>query len=291
MKKFIVLSILGVMVVILSSAIEKVQKSAGPPSCHAGEPPNNTTCLECHNDGTLNSGSAKVFFDLGGADTNYVPGKIYTITISISKPGMRRAGFQCIALRDDDDKTSPGKVTLTDAVRTQILDKNAPHAGGCLNEERAWIEHTYAGNSCNDTGLSKWSYQWQAPETPTGNITFYLALLEANNDLAETGDEVYTVKKTIAGLPVGLKDVVVANSFTVYPIPANAEIYVKTGAYVPEEIILYDLTSQTIKSWDVKYVKSDQGALLLPTSGLKPGIYLLNLKGRFGSVVKKIIIQ
>lgn len=290
MKKIIVLSTLCGLAVVLSAAIEKVQKSAGPPSCHAGEPPNKSTCFDCHNDGTLNAGSAEVMFDLGGADTNYIPGKVYTITVGIYKPGMRRAGFQTIALREDDNKTSPGKITLTDATRTQILDKNAPHAGGCLNEERVWIEHTYAGNSSNDTGLSKWSYQWQAPELPVGNITFYLAALEANNDLSESGDEVYTVKKTITGIPVGLNQVMVENSFVVYPSPATNELYIKTDKYVPDELILQSSTSAYTKQWSKDALKTQLGVLMISTSDMKPGIYFLSIKGKFGTVTKKIVL-
>lgn len=290
MKRLATLLTLIVLVIIFTSAIEKVQKSAGPPSCSAGEPPNNTNCTNCHNDGIVNTGSANVSFDLGGADVDYVPGKTYTITVSVSKLGMRRAGFQCIALQDNNDKISPGSVVLTDASRTQVLNKNISHSGGCLDEERVWIEHTYAGNSSNDSGISRWSYQWKAPSEGVGAITFYLAALEANNDLSETGDQVYTIKKTIEGLPIGIKEVSNANSFVVYPIPAKNELNIITGKQVPNELILYTVTGKLIKIWHEEELHIQQSITKISTTEIPSGIYMLSIKTNSGVVVKKVLI-
>ncbi len=290
MKQLATLSILIVLVIIFTSAVEKVQKSAGPPSCSAGEPPNNTNCTNCHNDGIVNTGSATVNFDLGGADVDYVPGKTYTITVSVSKAGMRRAGFQCIALQDNNNKISPGTVTLTDVNRTQVLNKNISHAGGCLDEERVWIEHTYAGNSSNDSGISRWSYQWKAPSEGVGSITFYLAALEANNDLSETGDEVYTIKKTIAGLPIGIKEVGQANSFVVYPIPAKNELNIITGKQIFTELALYTLTGKLVKIWTQEELPVQQSVTKIGTTEIPPGIYMLSIKTNAGIAMKKVLI-
>lgn len=290
MKRLATLSILVVLVIIFTSAVEKVQKSAGPPSCSAGEPPNNTNCTNCHNDGVVNTGSATVNFDLGGADVDYVPGKTYTITVSVSKAGMRRAGFQCIALQDNNNKISPGTVTLTDVKRTQLLNKNISHSGGCLDEERVWIEHTYAGNSSNDSGISRWSYQWKAPSEGVGPITFYLAALEANNDLSETGDEVYTIKKTIEGLPIGIKEVAQANSFVIYPVPAKNELNIISGKQILNEVALYTLTGKPLKIWTQEELLVQQSVTKIATTDIPAGIYMLSIKTNAGAVMKKVLI-
>src|ERR1044072_6027877 len=87
-------------------------KSAGPPGCYAGEPPNNNNCTSCHTDYPVNSGTATVQLDLGGADTGYVPGQTYPLTVSVKKTGMPAAGFQLTVLQDSDNTRSPGTITL-----------------------------------------------------------------------------------------------------------------------------------------------------------------------------------
>lgn len=287
MNKLITISCLFALVVLFSSAIERVHKSAGPPSCNAGEPPNNTNCTNCHNDGLVNTGSANIVFDLGGADTDYVAGRTYTITVSVSKPGLRRAGFQSIALQDNNNKISPGKLALTDATRTQLIDKNIPHSGGCLEEERVWIEHTYAGNSSNESGTSLWSYKWTAPSAGVGAITFYLAALEANNDLSETGDQVYTIQKTIAGLPVGINESELIASFIVSA--SATELIIESSVYAPEKFALFTTTGALVKQW-TKEDTQMQTYSRFSTENIPKGVYFVKLMGSFGAVVKKVFI-
>jgi hypothetical protein len=292
MKRVSIMSVLMVMVIIFTAAVEKVQKSAGPPSCNAGEPPNNSNCTSCHNDGVANTGTANILLNLGGADTAYIPGKVYTITVSVSKPGMQRAGFQCIALQDNDDKISPGVVTLTDAARTQVLDKHAPHSGDCREEERVWVEHTYAGNSSNAEGVSTWSYHWQAPAQAVGPITFYLAAVEADNDLTETGDQVYTRKTTIAGLPVGIKEIPgIADQFLIHPVPVKHELMIRTASHIPQKITAYDITGKSVKTWERGDLVLREGVITLSSEGIAPGICFLSIEGSFGVVVKKVFVQ
>ncbi len=291
MKKFAIILSLTLSVILFTAAVEKVNKSAGPPSCHAGEPPNNTNCTNCHNDGVVNTGSADVWLDLGGADTEYIPGKTYTISISVSKPGMRRAGFQCIALQDDNDKISPGLFTLTDESRTQLLDKNAPHSGGCFEEDRVWIEHTYAGNSSNDSGISRWSYHWKAPANGVGSITFYLAALEANNDLTESGDHVYTLKKTITGLPVGIREVEAKEVFNIYPTPVTDELYLTLNNTIPKELKLYTATGKLIRVWYPDGMQIQQQTIKLSTADIPSGIYLLSVTTGSATSVQKVLIR
>src|SRR5258707_323376 len=132
MKKIITFSFLSLLVILLASLnngqdIVKVcsvntpveaLKSAGPPPYYAGEPLGfgNCTASGCHDGitGTPNIGNATVKLDLGLAESGYMPGQKYTVTISVSKTGMRRAGFQIIALKDNDNSISPGRVSLTD---------------------------------------------------------------------------------------------------------------------------------------------------------------------------------
>jgi hypothetical protein len=289
MKKTIVISALALMVVVLSSAIERVQKSAGPPSCHANEPPGNLNCTDCHTDATLNTGSAAITFDLGGAEDGYIPGQTYNITVSVSRPSLVRAGFQCIALQDNDNRISPGTVTLNDENRTQVLDKNAPHSGGCLEEERVWIEHTFNGNTCDASGKNQWTYRWKAPDVNVGSVSFYLSALEANNDLAETGDNVYTRKKTITGLTgIAETDRV---SYTIYPMPANGMLLVQPLREVPQTVVLYGITGTAVRTWKQQELQLKDQSIKLDLGGLEAGVYFLHIKSGDASATQKVLVR
>lgn len=290
MNKYVYIFTLFIIALILSSTVANVNKSSGPPSCNAGEPPNNTTCKSCHEEYEINSGTAITTFNLGEAENGYEPGKTYTISININKSGMQRAGFQAIALQANDNKISPGIVTLTDANRTQILDKNAPHSGGCLEEERVWIEHTY--NGINSTaGTSNWQYQWKAPNTDIGAITFYISTLEANNDLNETGDYVYSTSKTINSLPVSVSSQNKNKEVKIYVSNLEQTLNIETNNFEPNMIVLTDINGKIVNSWAKKDIVSSNKTITLSTKNIAWGIYFISLSNKNQIIKQKIIIQ
>lgn len=268
MPKITVTLILLVCIVVLSSISKysqtgtcsdggnnKVLKSAGPPPYSAGEPPANETCANagCHDGVTsaLNSGTATVNLNLGGAETGYLPGMNYTIKISISKTGMQRSGFQIIALRNNDNSKSPGEVVLIDTNRTQRRD-NTSVTWGCCWQNRVWVTHKYNGIASVSPGYNEWTYKWYAPNTNVGNISFYLAALDANNDMIDTMDYTYTKQVTIScsapvpvfnyianGLNVAFYDSSQATSFlwnfgdgTTSSLQNPTHIYMNAGTYL-----------------------------------------------------------
>jgi hypothetical protein len=291
MNRYISICMLLGVVVILSSAVLQVNKSSGPPSCNAGEPPNTTNCTGCHADYALNSGTAAVSLNLGEAENGYEPGKVYTISVIVNKPGMKRAGFQSIVLQDQNNKISPGTISLTEPNRTQLLDKNSPHSGGCLEEERVWIEHTYNGISSSGTGESKWSYLWKAPDTSVGPVTFYLAALQADNDLTESGDYVYTLKKTLNSLPLSLARTNNKSLLKIYFSQSDQSIHVEYSQFVPKQVILNELSGKEIEVWKGKDFTVQNKMLILPVTDIKPGIYILSLSDGEQVMNQKVIIQ
>lgn len=266
-------------------------KSAGPPNCYAGEAPNHFNCTnaDCHEDGTPNTGSAIVTIDLGAADSGYVPGTIYTVTISIEKPGMVRAGFQCIALMDSDLSRTPGIITLTDVNRTQQIDSTHlyPHPGGCNVDHKVWVEHTYNGTTVVSPGLNTWSYQWQAPSSDIGGITFYLASLQSNNSLDETGDLAYTRQKTITAILPDTTSSISENElekrFSVFPNPVADILTVETTLSLKTQYIIYDLTGTAKQTGS--FVRRKE----IDVTELAEGVYLIRIETAQGSFIKKFV--
>lgn len=276
-------------VIMLSSLSLAVLKSSGPPSCHAGEPPNFTTCTSCHTGNPVNSGTAQLVLDLGGAEQGYEHGKTYDIRISIAKAGLEAAGFQVIGLQDNDITKSPGVITLTQPQRTQIIDKNNPHSGGCAIDDKVWVEHTYDGSTPDSAGKSSWTFRWKAPDTDAGDITFYLASIEADHDLTEEGDRVYTHKMTIGNKTAGLKKAA-GESFRLYPNPAGREVFV-SAAFPVTEVAVLSIEGRLMKKYTPDGLLLTGSGLVVRLDGLANGIYLVRVTGEAGSRVQKLHVQ
>ena len=267
-------------------------KSAGPPACYAGNPPGSFTCATggCHDNFALNSGTANLTLDLGGADTGYVPGNTYIITVSIEKQGMVRAGFQSIALLDSNNALSPGIVTLTEPLRTQQVDSVHLHNGACPIVQRVWVEHTYNGTDVVSPGVNTWQYQWQAPATDMGNITFYVASLEANNDGEESGDRAYSTQQTIAAIipdttdsTNSISDNELALKFSVFPNPANDILTLETLLSLKTQYTIYDLTGSIKQSGSFLRRKE------IDVNELPQGVYLIRIETTQGSFSRKFV--
>jgi hypothetical protein len=288
MKRITYIVFILAAVVVLSAGI---QKSAGPPGCHAGEPPNNFNCTSCHSDFPVNTGDANILFDVGGADTGYIPGKTYNITISVKKTGMMAAGFQFIALQDNNLSTSPGSITLTQPSRTQKVDANNPHVQGCGLLQKVWVEHTYQGITSDASGESLWKFDWKAPDNYVGNITFYLAALETNYDGEVTGD--YTYTRSISSPDVTTNVIQLDKPFAdlmIFPNPATSKLWFKTGVHGIQKIELLNMQGKLIKQLD-NTLQENTTDLQLDLSGIRPGVYFVAIQGKEANAVRKILIQ
>lgn len=101
-------------------------------------------------------------------ETGYVPGQSYEITIEVSQAGRNVFGYEIMG----EDANNNGVGTF------------ANNADGNANGFRA----THKFNSSSGTGGRTWVLDWTAPETGTGEITFYAAVLAANNNGNNGGD-------------------------------------------------------------------------------------------------------
>jgi len=269
----------------IESCGEAGRKSSGPPSCCAGEPPNNTTCAKsgCHDGIPLNSGAAELFFSLGDTLSNYIPGKTYTVTVGITRKDMERGGFQIIALQDNKPSLTPGVVTITNQARTQRIDAANPHSGGCAIQQKVWVEHAYDGidDVVNDT--LQWQYTWQAPDSNVGGITFYLAALDSDFDLDNSNDTVYALKKTftVADVSSAVSNLSMPD-VKVSPNPFSNSIHIETDKAVEYE--LADVTGKVVAKGFTNEVKTE-----IPTAHIAKGTYLLSLGNQQNRAVKKLV--
>jgi uncharacterized repeat protein (TIGR01451 family) len=168
---------------LLSSktAIQPVHAfSSGPPAGYTGAPGEEPeACAECHVPTATGTGQLTIF-----APATYIPGQTYQIRVNqtTSDPTRVRWGFQLTALDTSDEKA--GTLIVVDST-TQVIDNAGP------NNSRQYIEHTPFGTFTGQQNTVNWVFNWTAPPTDVGFISFYAAGNQANNDGNSSGDFIY----------------------------------------------------------------------------------------------------
>ena len=155
----------------------------GPPPGHTGAPgdPPEQTCNVCH---APNTGPGVMTII---APANYVPGQTYQIQIEHSTTDMTRLrwGFEMTAL--DGTNSAAGTFTST-----------SPFTQTDFGNQRFYILHTVSGTFAGTAGGADWSFDWVAPATDVGPVTFYAAGNQADNDNTFDGDLILTTTTVTA---------------------------------------------------------------------------------------------
>jgi uncharacterized repeat protein (TIGR01451 family) len=153
--------------------------SSGPPAGYT-HAPGELDCSECH----LHQADAGTGHISITAPSTYVPGQTYQITVTHANADTTRLrwGFQLTALDDAQEKA--GDLQSLNPL-TQVLNNQGP------GSSRQYIEHTSSGTFINQQGSASWTFNWTAPPTSVGPVTFYAAGNQANNDANTSGDYIY----------------------------------------------------------------------------------------------------
>lgn len=279
-----------VAVLIVANSYKNPQ-STGAPASHTGAP-DEQTCSKssCHDDNTINDGASEliILFD-NGLTSSYVPGKKYSVTVSISNNLFNRFGFEVVCLKNNDDKNT-GIITITDSSRTQVI-KN-------YNEftDRNYITYTYYGTTPFSSGIGKWSFDWTAPADDEGPVTFYVAAVTANDDGTDNGDYVYTNSVTISPLKAtGINTNVVPEVFhqiLIYTVDKSLNISycISENSFV--EISLIDLLGRQVETlYSEQQLHGKHNHLFNLSENYAAGIYFVRLKNNNKISVKKIYIH
>jgi hypothetical protein len=159
---------------------------SGPPSRTTGAP-GEQNCTSCHNQ-TAGSGQFSIL-----APPAYVPGQTYQIQVRhvTTDSTRRRWGFELTSLASN---LSAGTFANTGA-NTKII------TGTVGGNTRSFIEQTTFGTFAGQPGGATWSFNWTAPATNVGPVTFYAAGIQANNDGSEDGDQTYMTNLAVPSQP------------------------------------------------------------------------------------------
>ncbi|HKX83398.1 MAG TPA: choice-of-anchor V domain-containing protein, partial [Pyrinomonadaceae bacterium] len=155
--------------------------STGPPPGHTGAP-GEANCTVCHFPSLPPSGGTLTITP----PATYVPGTTYQLTVRhlTGDTTRLRWGFEMTALAGTAMAGSFGNLSG----QTQTVTDSG----------RQYIEHTLEGSFGGQSGGAQWTFNWTAPATNVGTVTFYVAGNQANNSGTSDGDRIILATATSA---------------------------------------------------------------------------------------------
>ena len=79
-----------------------------------------------------------------------------------------------------------------------------------------------------------------------------------------------------------------ADKISVYPNPANADVFVEVQGGNARSIVISDISGRTVRSIDGL---TGQSLITVPVDGISPGMYLMQIHGDGAVVTKKIVVS
>lgn len=287
MKKFIKYSIGIFLFVLILSTGYKVT-STGAPIGSTGAPDENTCAKAgCHTGtNTVNTGLAQLSIDLGDAGGEYIPGKTYSISVSLTQKQIQRFGFSLTAL--DENNKSIGELKVSDSGRTQLMKGVGSYTG------REYVTYTAAGTAPYVKGQGKWNFNWTAPTNYAGKISFYAAAVAANNDGTDLGDSVYTKSVIInkSQASSAEENAVTKNKLKIYPNPVKTDFFVDYSLEMPAtvNIALVDESGKQYSLWQGYREMGNYSSHFVRPQELT-GIYILRITAGERLLSQKLILE
>jgi hypothetical protein len=242
--------------------------SSGPLDGYCGNPPNHYNCTQCHSDFPVNSGIGTL--QLTGPLT-YNPGDTLTYVIALANPGQTRWGFELTSMTGNQQA---GTINVLDPIHTQLSDNPSPQPD--------FLKHTTAGTYAGIPNGTAWAFDWVAPATGIGPVTFYLAGNAANNSGDTHGDYIYTttlvVEQASAVSPqisIPLDSQLLSN----YPNPFNptTTLTFSLNQPAPISLNLYDIMGREVMSLYQGNMSAGFHQFSIDGSSLASGIYFARM--------------
>jgi len=237
--------------------------SSGSPGDVTGSPGDGgDTCTQCHSSANLNLVPT---LTTTIPTTGYVFGETYTFTLSTTSSAAANSwGFELTAEKNSNN-VNVGVFDLAGATGSPKL-----------------IQSGTSVTQSNDNS-SSWSFNWTAPSTDEGDITFYAAVL-AGSGSGDNNDDTKLISESvsISTLGVGEENVL---GFDIYPNPAQDFLTIQ----LPDETLngsleVFDYLGRTVKS---KKINKDDNRMNL--SNLNQGVYIMKLSSEGKMGVRKFI--
>jgi hypothetical protein len=138
------------------------------------------SCHACHFHEQLNTGGGRVTIE--GLPASFEAGRRYTLTITLTRAGMKRAGFQ-LAARFKESGAQAGTLAPgpNEGERVTVENQSGVHYAG----------QKKAGSSVSAADATRWTIEWTAPDRG-GAVIVHVSANAADGNESADGDFVYT---------------------------------------------------------------------------------------------------
>jgi hypothetical protein len=177
-----------------------LSNTGGAPAGRAGDPAGGSqTCRNsCHS-----SGPAPIA-QTGWITSNipvsgYTAGSTYTITATITRAGHSKFGFEVSP--QSTAGVVKGTLTVTSS-QTHLTSGNTNYI-------------TQSSTGTSGTGSKSWTFNWTAPATGQGPVTFYGAFNATNSNNSDTGDSIFTSTLVVSECAVTVAPGTITGSTTI----------------------------------------------------------------------------
>ena len=242
---------------------EEHKNSGGAPVAKTGAP-GEGTCTNCHAGSVMAGASQNILkvLDAGNEVTAYMPGVTYKVSLSLAT-GNVKEGFGATVLLTNN--LAAGSFTGTGLVGTQVSVSAGKH----------YATHKIGSS---DEGNVSWDWDWTAPNTESGPVTFYVASNKANGNNASSGDQIFVSQHIIESTLNTEDDTSNELQFNVVYSNENNSMTINFSALTSENIFvsLVDLAGKTILSRQLgnSTIGKNKAVIALNRS-LKHGTYIV----------------
>lgn len=261
-KKIAIIIIAALSLFSISFTLLKKTGRAG----NTGSPGENA-CNQCHTGQPVNGGPGMITLQTDMQDGLYDPDSTYNFSLKVKHTGRGLFGFGLEALKTGN--TDAGIITVTDAIRTQILTA----ANGRKN-----LTHKLLGGDSSDSAV--FNFTWTAPSTSVGPVTFYYSGIAADSSNSTSGDYVYKGQVTFTSLSTASIDEQNPYQLMVRPFPTGQyiDVMMELNATAVVELELLTMNGQRLVSHKYDYQDAGPKTYTLFTSEYASGIYIINIR-------------
>jgi len=251
MKKSLLIIPITIAIAIFFYPTTSISNAGGSPGGKTGSPNDAAaSCTGCHYAGTGTGATITTNIPLEG----YTPNQVYTITGNISQSGINKFGFEITAEKNSGN-TKTGSFLVTNSAEMKFTNNNTA------------ITHKSGGTSGSNS--RSWSMDWEAPNTGTGDITFYGAFIAANGNANNMGDTYHSTDLTVSEAVINsVSNLSAQNDFTFNTITKKIETI--------NTVSVYDISGKLVLSTNNKTTN---------VSKLKNGIYILKSENKTQKII------